>query len=83
MVVQLQTEKKYFIKENSRLETDLQELKEKSAALTRAQTRLLEAQKQTLQLQYDLSQSQRERDSLSQLLTVPNKNTEKQPESNI
>lgn len=68
LVVQLQTEKTSFIKDNERLERDLVNAKECTEKLSEAKTQLVELQKQLSQSQLELSQSQRERESLSQAL---------------
>lgn len=68
LVVQLQTEKNAFIKDNNRLESELVNAKETEAKLSQAQTQLVELQKQLSQAQHGLSQSEREISSLSQAL---------------
>jgi hypothetical protein len=68
LVVQLQTEKTAFTKDNVRLEADLKASKIKVDELSQSHVQLIEVQKQLSQSQHDLSQLQRERDSLSQAL---------------
>jgi len=74
MIVQLTTEKSAFVKDQQRLENDLVDAKSVSKELSKTQGQLIEAQKQTSQLQQSLSLSERERDSLSLALATTNKN---------
>lgn len=70
LIVQLQTEKNAFVKDTTRLESDLENAKVTSENLSQAKTQLVEMQKQLSQTQTDLSQSERERESLSQALAA-------------
>lgn len=61
-------------KDATRLNTELGETKQQARELHIAQTEAVEAQKQISQLQNDLSQSNREKDSLSRSLAISESN---------
>ncbi len=67
---QLNAEKLAVEKDNHRINTELGLLKEKAALVSELQTQLVESQKQISQLRLNLTQSEREREMLSQALAV-------------
>lgn len=68
--VKLSTENNGAAKEITRLSSELAGTKDELKKVGNAQVMLIEAQKQITQLQHDLSQSEREKQSLSQALAV-------------
>lgn len=67
---QLNAEKLAVEKDNHRINTELGLLKETAALVSELQTQLVESQKQISQLRLNLTQSEREREMLSQALAV-------------
>lgn len=70
LIAQLQTENSAINKNNIRLEDDLKESKTKADQFSQVQAQLIEKQNQIYQLSHDLTQSNRERNSLSQALNA-------------
>jgi len=70
LIAQLQTENSAINKNNLRLEIDIKESKTKADQFSQVQALIIEKQNQISQLSHDLTQSNRERDSLSQALNA-------------
>ena len=69
-IVRLETEKNSNVQSIGRLDADLKEARSQSVNLGVTQTELIGAQKHVSQLQHDLAQSERERESLSRALAA-------------
>ena len=76
-IVRFESQNGSLEKDTKRLDTELLEAKEQARQLPKAQAQLVETQKQISQLQHNLSQSEREKESLSRALAISDNNQAK------